>query len=248
MADRKPLPKNSTDKRRVFAVDELRAKYWLSQIKRITGCKTDYALGKFFDENHAKWKNYLNGGQPNEDTLNKVAQKIPHSKSWYIHGPSELKLWNALSSEATIEDLSLILEFSESLDGEIAQFRIDCFNKDVCNSHLVPEDILDAYDSRIDEIQLLTENFLNEPFVEDVWIILKELTQPYIDQEIREFSAKFYDYDEGSRYTVEDYAKLYREEEYKKLELDTIRQKGKRIDHDDQLRLQKLSNKKLSNK
>lgn len=228
MRERKRLEKDKIDKRLIYPIDELRVKFWLSQVKQASGYKTEYALAKAFGGTQAKWKNYVNGGQPNELVLDEVAEKISDSKNWYICGPNGLKLWSSLSSEATIIELGLISEFSQNVDGKIAKFRIDSINREICNPDMYPNTISEAFQLKSDEIQIMLAKVLDKSFLKDAIAILNLLIEQHIEYELNKFNDNLMDFIMDSRYKKADEVKMLRELEYEELGLSTIMKKGQR--------------------
>lgn len=232
MRERKRLEKDKIDKRLIYPIDELRVKFWLSQIKQVSGYKTEYALAKAFDGDdgtQAKWKNYTRGGQPNEDVLTKVENKLSGSRDWYICGPDESKLWVALAHDTTIEKLMLIAKVSSGIDRKIAQFRIDALNCEVISREgAYPNIIFDAFNLRVSEIRNDFDKLMNNQLVHEAITILETLIQPQIDDLCEKCNDDLMDYIMDSRYKKSDYIKMQRESEYEELKLATVLKKGKR--------------------
>jgi len=228
MSSRKPLPNDITDKRRVYPIDELRVKYWLNEVKKNSGCNTEYALAKKFGGTQSKWKNYKTGSQPNENVLDEVNVAIANSRNWYTCGPKDLKLWPSLSIHLTLNELSLISEFSNQVDAKIVQFRLDAVNSLICPKNIIPDDIYKTFDIRAREIEVMLDKVVEKQFASEVINILKAIVYPLADEKVENFNNDLMDFIMDSKYTKSDVSKMIREAEFESLELPTIKNKGQR--------------------
>lgn len=229
MEPRKPVPRNSTDRRRTHPIDELRAKAWIHYVSTQTELKSSYALAKRYGGEAKKWKNYFNGGQPNDDVLNAVDQELPGSRSYYTSGPKSLKLWPALELNQR-EKLQLIAENSEKVDGEIARLRIAAENGTIpvdCSSGCIGDE-LHPYDLRLMDIFHQLKEILSKELASLAFDILYEHIDPYRENADRLAQENFYDFIIPRRNDNLYAKKIISTENYLSIELGTIKSKGKR--------------------
>ena len=196
----------------------------------VTGYKTLYALSKNFGGTQAKWKNYKLGGQPNDDLLDVVECSLEGSIFWYTRGPNNLKLWVALASDTSIEDLIIIANFSsENEDGKIAHLRIDAFNcQSEFNMEHSPNVIEGAFYLRLSQIKSDLQRLMSNELAEKAIEILSEILKSDIEKIWDKFYNDLYDFAIQSKYTRSDVIKMHHELKYDEIELPTVQKKGRR--------------------
>lgn len=239
------LPDGKIDKRYVYPIDQLRAKYWLSQLIS-QGYNSEYHLAQIYGGTQHKWKNYAKGGQPNDDVLDQIDRRYEGSRSWYTSGPQGLKLWPALAPEISEEVLSIIAQASSNVDGKIAEFRLDAINDKISEEIYDPADVFREFESRQNLIINSLHDVLSGQNLEDAISIFKEIVQTYINSYLRPFYEEAMSASE-SKYTPDDYIKM----KYEELELHTVKQKGNHISKEeleDRIRIEELENKYSTSK
>ena len=231
MTSRKPAPSDGLDGRRVYPIDELRARVWYFHVKKLSGCGTNDALATEFDDLPKKWANYEKGGQPNELVLNKVETKYPGTLDIYIAGPNRLKLWPAIRDNEQ-DNLSLISTFSKRVDGLIAQLRLDVITgkiqlPDGDGSGGWPEEP-DIFELRIIEVLDMLPNEIEKQFMLEIEALLRNFLQPFVDSayfaQKQDFDDFIYDSRANNAYSRE----LLDKERFNSIQLSTVKQKGRR--------------------
>lgn len=232
MAPRKPVPANSTDRRRTHPIDELRALTWIDYVRTSTGLKTSYALAKRFGGEKKKWDNYLKGGQPNDDVLSAVDQELPGSRSYYTSGPDNLKLWPALALNER-EKLQLISDNSERVDGEVARLRVAAETGAIpvdCSSGCVGDEI-HPYESRLFDVYYQLLEVLPQDLAFMARNILSAAINPYREDADHLAQEDLMDFiylgPNNNAHTKEIISK----EDYIIIELGTIKAKGRRTNN-----------------
>jgi hypothetical protein len=224
---KKRISDGVTDKRRRQPVDELRAKVWRSQLLVLINGKTDYALGEKFGGDSKKWNNYKKGSQPNDLLLSNVESLLPGSTEIFTAGPNKLKLWPSLTSN-DLDTLLLISEYSERVDGLIAQFRLDAINELI----LSPSDICiegpDNFELRLCEIFDLLYDEIGSEFTQEAMNILTFWLEPFVEAARHKQYLYLLDDDCNTRANSDYTMKIFEQEKFNSIELPTVKQKGHR--------------------